>query len=82
MCQVMSQGQDQGGKTFFLQYEKFPRKKPAMKINHFEGNGLEWLVPKRILYFWQRTGPLEGERGLTYWCMLAILCSPFFIISF
>ena len=26
--------------------------------------------------------PLEGERGSTYWCMPAILCSPFFILSF
>ena len=26
--------------------------------------------------------PLEGERGSTYWCMPAILCSLFFILSF
>jgi len=44
-----------------------------MKINHFEGSGLEWLMPKRILCFWQRVGLLEGERGSTYWYMPTIL---------
>ena len=39
-----------------------------MEINYFEGNKPEWLVPKRILCFWQRAGLLEGERGSTYWC--------------
>ena len=31
---------------------------PAMKINHFEGSGPEWLVPKGkpFLCFWQKTG--------------------------
>ena len=82
MCQVVLQGQDQGGKTVFPQCEQSPRENPAMKINHFEGNGPKWLVPKRIFCFWQRTRPLEGERGSTYWCMSAILCSPFFILSF
>ena len=82
MCQVVSQGQDQGGKTIFPQCEQSPRENPAVKINHFEGNVPKWLVPKRILCFWQRMRPLEGERGSTYQCMPAILCSPFFILSF
>ena len=29
---------------------------PAIEINHFEGNGPEWLVHMGTLCFWQRAG--------------------------
>ena len=71
------------------------KRNPTTEINHFEGSGPEWLVPKGnpFLCFWQRTGFWEGEREITYWCMpaeltlffsfLFFLCfSLFFLLSF
>ena len=52
---------------------------PAMEINHFEGNGPEWLVCKGILCFWQRARLWEGERESTYWCMSAALTLYLFL---
>ena len=60
-----------------------------MEINHFKGNGSEWLVPKRILSFWQRAGLLEGEKGQPFGACLPFytprfiffLVFPFFLFS-
>ena len=56
---------------------------PATEINHFEGSGPEWLVPKGnpFLCFWQRAGFWEGEREIAYWYMPAEL-TPFFSFLF
>ena len=56
---------------------------PTTEINHFEGSGPEWLVPKGnpFLCFWQRAGFWEGEREITYWYMPAEL-TPFFSFLF
>ena len=51
-----------------------------MEISHFEGNRPKWLMPKRMLCFWERAGPLKGERRSTYWCMPTILYSSFSIL--
>ena len=38
-------------------------KNPAMEINHFEGSGPEWLVPKRTLFFaFGKERDFEKER--------------------
>ena len=50
-----------------------------MEINHFKGNGPEWLVHKRTLCFWQREGLWEGERESTYWCVHAALTLYLFL---
>ena len=59
-------------------------KNPAMEINHFEGSRPEWLVPKRTLFFafgrWQDLW--EGEREITYWCILAELTLSFSSLFF
>ena len=57
---------------------------PATKINHFEGSGPEWLVPKGnpFLCFWQRAGFWEGERKITYWYMPAELTLFFSFLFF
>ena len=57
---------------------------PTTEINHFEGSGPEWLVPKGnpFLCFWQRTGFCEGEREITYWCMPAKLTLFFSFLFF
>ena len=36
---------------------------PVMKMNHFEGNGLEWLVPGGTLFAFGRGQDFERERG-------------------
>ena len=46
------------------------------------GNGFEWLVPKRILLSLIESKPVEGDKGLAYWCMPAIVCSLLFLILF
>ena len=60
---------------------------PTTEINHFEGSGPEWLVPKGnpFLCFWQRAGFCEGEREITYWCMpmeLTLFFSFLFFLCF
>ena len=63
-------------------------KNPATEINHFEGSGLKWLVPKGTppppLFFFlgRRQDFWEGEREITYWCMLAELTLSFSFLSF
>ena len=57
---------------------------PTTKINHLEGSGPEWLVPKETPFFvfWQRVGFWEGEREITYWCMpTELTLSLFYFLS-
>ena len=56
----------------------------ATKINHFEGSGPEWLVPRGTPFFTFGRGQdfWKGEREITYWCMPAKLTlSVFFFLS-
>ena len=57
----------------------FSQGNPAVKINHFEGSGPEWLVHKRTLCFRQRARLWEREKELTYWCMPANLTFYLFL---
>ena len=43
-------------------------KNPATEINHFEGSGPEWLVPREPPFFAFGRGQdfWEGEREITY----------------
>ena len=36
---------------------------PTIKINHFEGNGSEWLVPGGTLFAFGKGQDFERERG-------------------
>ena len=59
----------------------------ATEINHFEGSGPEWLVPKAIPFFvfWQRAGFLRGRKGnniLVYACGTNSLFFSFFFFCF
>jgi len=47
-----------------------------MKITRSEGMGLNGLYPNESFSLTEGR-LLEGEKGLAYWCMLAILHSPF-----
>ena len=38
------------------------QKNPAIEINHFEGNGLEWLVPEGTLFAFGKGQDFERER--------------------
>ena len=41
-------------------------KNPATEINHFEGSGLKWLVPKGtppLFFFWVEGRIFEREKG-------------------
>ena len=45
-------------------------------------NGPEWLVPKMSPFSLTEGRLLEGEKGLVYWCMPAILHSLFLLFRF
>ena len=51
MYQVVLQDQNQRGKNDLPQCEIISWGNPTVKINHFKGTRLEWLVPKKTLYF-------------------------------
>ena len=55
--------QNQKGKERLSAMQLISQENPAMEINRFEGNGLEWLVLEGTPFVFGRGQDFERERG-------------------
>ena len=68
------QGETKKGKNHSLNASNFQE-----EINYFERTGLNGPCPNANLLPLIESKTIEGERKSTYWCMLAVLNSLFFL---
>ena len=68
--------------TVFSQCKKSPKENSTVEINHFEGSGPEWLVPKKILLLLVKSRTFRGREGIDLLVHACHSISPFsFLIS-